>query len=65
MLTPWPAEPSTIEQSNRETIARIGKVEVAALEEVVSADIAELARAGARLPWRDWLSRTSFVASHP
>jgi dethiobiotin synthetase len=55
VLTPWPKEPSTMEQSNRETIRRLGEVEVATLEEVKSADLAELASAGARLPWRDWL----------
>ncbi len=65
VLTPWPSEPSQMEQSNRETIARLGGVEVAVLEEISSADISELTRAGARLPWRDWLSRTNFVPSRP
>jgi dethiobiotin synthetase len=65
VLTPWPEEPSELERSNRETIARLGEVEVTVIEEVISADIAELARAGARLPWRDWLSRTSFLPSRP
>jgi dethiobiotin synthetase len=59
-LTPWPDEPSEMEQSNRDTIARLGKIEVAVLGQVASPDIAELALAGSRLPWRDWLSRTSF-----
>lgn len=31
VLTPWPAEPTPIEQSNRETIAELGKVEVETL----------------------------------
>lgn len=31
VLTPWPAEPSTLERSNRETIARLGSIEVATL----------------------------------
>jgi dethiobiotin synthetase len=31
VLTPWPAEPSEIERSNRETIATIGEVEVQTL----------------------------------
>jgi dethiobiotin synthetase len=57
VLTPWPAEPSEMEQSNRETIARIGAIEVATLEEIASPDMANLARAGHRLPWRDWLTR--------
>jgi dethiobiotin synthetase len=65
VLTPWPAEPSRMEWSNLETIARLGAIEVALLEEIASADIPALALAGDRLPWRDWLSRTSFVAAHP
>jgi dethiobiotin synthetase len=65
VLTPWAAEPSLMEVSNQQTIARLGAVGVATLEEITSTDISELARAGARLPWRDWLSRTSFVAPHP
>jgi dethiobiotin synthetase len=31
VLTPWPAVPGDIEHSNRETIARLGKVEVETL----------------------------------
>lgn len=57
VLTPWQAEPSVMERSNRDTIARLGSVEVATLEEIASPDIAELAQAGGRLPWQDWLSR--------
>ena len=34
VLTPWPAEPSEIERSNRETIAELGRVEVLTLSEV-------------------------------
>jgi dethiobiotin synthetase len=59
VLTPWPTEPSRMELSNQETIARVGAVEVASLEEIASADIPALARAGAHLSWRDWLPRTS------
>jgi dethiobiotin synthetase len=55
VLTPWPAEPSEMERSNRETIARLGEVEVAALGEIASANIDELTRAGDALPWRRWL----------
>jgi dethiobiotin synthetase len=65
VLTPWPSEPSYAEQSNRETIARLGGAEVAVLEEISGAGIAELAGYGEHLPWRSWLSRTSFVPSHP
>lgn len=57
VLTPWPREPSVLEPSNRDTIARIGAIEVATLEEIASTDVAKLARAGDRLPWRDWLTR--------
>jgi dethiobiotin synthetase len=57
VLTPWPAQPGALELSNRETIARLGAVEVATLAPVASADPAELARAGSALPWRQWLSR--------
>ena len=55
VLTPWPSTPSPMELSNRETIARLGAVEVATLREIPNPDIAELANAGGRLPWRDWL----------
>lgn len=57
VLTPWPEQPSAMERSNRETIARLGEVEVAGLSPVASPDRSELARAGARLPWRRWLAR--------
>jgi dethiobiotin synthetase len=62
VLTPWADVPSEIERSNRETIAGIGAVEVANLEEIASPDVSALTLAGAGLPWRDWLSRKSFVA---
>jgi dethiobiotin synthetase len=55
VLTPWPTQPSAMERSNRETVARIGEVEVVGLAPA-SADRSELARAGARLPWRQWLT---------
>jgi hypothetical protein len=44
-----------MEQSNRETIARMGEVEVVGLAPVAHADRGELAQAGAELPWRRWL----------
>lgn len=65
VLTPWHSTPSRMELSNHQTIARLGAVDVATMEEISSVDIPALARAGARLPWRDWLLRTSFVAPHP
>jgi dethiobiotin synthetase len=55
VLTPWPERPSAMEASNRETIARIGGVEVAVLERVESPARADLARAGETLAWRRWL----------
>jgi dethiobiotin synthetase len=55
VLTPWPADPSPMERSNRETIARLGAVAVETLRGVPGPDPAELARAGATLPWRSWL----------
>ncbi len=49
VLTPWPAEPSPMERSNRETIARLGEVPVEALGLVASPAAVDLARAGSPL----------------
>lgn len=57
VLTPWPDAPSEMEISNSETIARLGGVAVATLRKISNANIAELASAGERLPWRNWLDR--------
>jgi dethiobiotin synthetase len=59
VLTPWPEQPSVLERYNRETIARLGEVEVAGLDLVSSPDRADLATAGAKLPWRRWLEGSS------
>ena len=56
VLTPWPHEPSVMERSNRDTIARRGEVEVAALPLVARADPPLLAAAGAELPLERWLA---------
>jgi dethiobiotin synthetase len=56
VLTPWPAEPSRLERSNRDAIAGMGDVNVAGLPAVERPDAALLARAGAQLPWRSWLA---------
>lgn len=56
VLGPWPQEPGPIELSNRETIARLGEVEVASLPLVAAPEPAMLAAAGESLPWRRWLS---------
>lgn len=76
VLTPWPdasadtagrhggpSEPSELERSNRETIERLGEVEVACLGHVRGPDPADLAQAGDSLPWRRWCSPQSFVSS--
>src|SRR5207245_9563246 len=51
VLTPWPARPSRLERSNRETIARMGAIDVACLDAVAQPRREALARAGATLPW--------------
>ena len=53
VLTPWPDEPSVMERSNRDTIARRGEVEVATLR--TARDVDDLAAAAAALPWPSWL----------
>jgi dethiobiotin synthetase len=54
VLTPWPREPSVMELSNRATIARLGRVDVATLAMTTSA-VHDLARAGASLPLEELL----------
>jgi dethiobiotin synthetase len=56
VLTPWPQDPSVMERSNRDTIARVGAVEVALLPRVASADPGLLAEAAASLPLERWLA---------
>jgi dethiobiotin synthetase len=53
VLTPWPAEPTVMQRSNRDTIARVGAVHVATLPPVAA--VSELASAGEELPWASWL----------
>jgi dethiobiotin synthetase len=65
VLTPWPAEPSVLECSNRETIAHLGDVEVAGLGHVPNPAAADLARIGDTLPWRRWCPPEIFVPSQP
>jgi len=55
ILTPWPQDPSAMERSNRETIERLGEVEVAVLPSVAAPERELLATAGEQLPWRRWL----------
>jgi dethiobiotin synthetase len=56
VLTPWPAEPSAIETSNRETIERLAGAPVAVLPALAAPEPAALAAAGAELPVADWLT---------
>jgi dethiobiotin synthetase len=65
VLTPWPAEPSVLERSNRETLACLGDVEVAGLGHLPSPAVADLAHVGDALPWRRWCPPDSFVPSQP
>ncbi len=55
VMTPWPAEPSMIEWSNMDTIAAIGKVDVAGIPFVDKVDFDALANAGGALPLHRWL----------
>ena len=55
VITPWPEQPSTLEQDNRATIARLGAVEVATLPTLPRADPTLLAAAGAQLPLDRWV----------
>ncbi len=63
VLTPWPTEPSVLERSNRETIARLGNVEVAGLGHVSSPTAPDLASVGDTLPWRRWSAPENCVPS--
>jgi dethiobiotin synthetase len=56
VLTPWRRHPTAIEESNRETIARLGKVEVATLAPIERAEPEMLGRAGGSLPIGRWLN---------
>jgi dethiobiotin synthetase len=55
VLTPWPAEPGAIERSNRETIERLGGVDVSVLPHLPAPAPEVLAAAGTTLPIGDWL----------
>ena len=54
VLTPWPGHPSVMQRSNLDAIAQLGRVDVATLGEV-RIEVDQLARAGATLPYADWL----------
>ena len=55
VLTPWPEAQSVMEESNRATIARLGRVEVATLPHLPDGSPASLAAGGAALPIAGWL----------
>jgi dethiobiotin synthetase len=57
VLSGWPADPSPMERSNRETIEARGRVAVHTLPVLGGPDPVALARAGEGLPWREWLER--------
>lgn len=57
VLTPWPESPGAIEQSNRATIVRLGRVPVFTLPLLARAERELLAAAGEQLPLDEWLLR--------
>ena len=52
VMTPWPDDPSPMERSNRDTIARLGDVNVMGLPRTTPGGLAE---AGAELPVEEWV----------
>jgi dethiobiotin synthetase len=57
VLTPWPAQPGDIEHSNRETIARLGRVEVETLPALAVRAIGPQRQ----LPLKRWIAPPSEV----
>lgn len=55
VLTPWPVTPSPMEESNRQTIAQLGAVDVSVLPTISRPSVELLAGAGADLPLSRWL----------
>lgn len=55
VLTPWPRRPSAMERSNRDTIARLGAIEVATLPHIARPEPSLLATAAAGLPVERWV----------
>lgn len=55
VMTPWPAEPTEVERSNRATVARLGSVPVSTLPPVERADPELLGQAARGLPIDEWL----------
>ncbi|HEV3318625.1 MAG TPA: dethiobiotin synthase [Solirubrobacteraceae bacterium] len=63
VLTPWAEAPGELELSNRETISRLGEIEVLSIGDVPTPAAADFARAGGALPWRRWCPPESFIPS--
>jgi dethiobiotin synthetase len=55
VMTPWPDDPTVMARSNRETVARLGRVEVATLPLLPDGSPPSLATGGAALPLDRWL----------
>jgi len=55
VLTPWPADPDEVPRSNRQTIARLGAIDVHTLAPIAEPRPDLLARAGTRLPIDAWM----------
>lgn len=56
VLTPWPEAPSAMQRSNAATIEALSGVAVSTLAPVPGWSVAELASAGATLPYERWLA---------
>jgi dethiobiotin synthetase len=56
VMTPWPANPSVMQRSNRATVARLGAVDVATLPPLPDGSPESLAAGGTALPLAAWLS---------
>ena len=55
VLSPWPAAPTVMQESNRDTIAALGRVGVACLPAAAAGTPAELLRISRALPLERWL----------
>jgi dethiobiotin synthetase len=55
VMTPWPAEPPAMFESNRATVARLGAVDVSTLPLLPDGSPPSLAAGGAALPLSAWL----------
>jgi dethiobiotin synthetase len=55
VLTPWPPDPDRLQLSNRQTIARLGQIEVFTLPTVARPEPELLVRAAEGLPLAQWV----------